>query len=394
MSFGNDTNVLIIEEDEQMQKLLISTFLRLGMDVTLFEDGQNALNFVEENEWYFDLVLVNFNLISNNNSNSNNNISNNNSAKKISAFEICKQLRSKFSKFQLPILIKLPQLNSQYITQSLEMGCNDFIQIPFNNSEFSIKVRNLIEIKKIFAQKKRLESLIDLRTQIFKMNTHDLKNPLSSIFSLSGISIDSFKDNEELSQTFKVIHDASKIMTTLVNQTLEFVTISSEKIKFEKEMVDVVGLVNQIVEINTPLAKEKNQQIIVDYPCEDCIIFSDTGKIYQAVNNVVGNSIKFSPFNKKIWISVKKDTIFNKVQIIVKDEGPGFKKDEVNDVLTKFGKHSATPTGNEISTGLGLLITKQIINLIDGEIYLESEEGKGATFTFEFKTDNYNELEY
>jgi signal transduction histidine kinase len=50
----------------------------------------------------------------------------------------------------------------------------------------------------------------------------------------------------------------------------------------------------------------------------------------------------------------------------------------------KFGKHSSTPTGNEISTGLGLLITKQIINLLHGEIYLESEEGKGAKFILEF----------
>jgi len=224
---------------------------------------------------------------------------------------------------------------------------------------------------------------------VFKMNTHDLKNPLSSIFSLSGIPINSFNDTEEISQTMSVIHNASKIMMSLINNNLEFLNVSSENIQLEKKPIDVVSLINQIVEINNALAKNKFQKIIYTYPNYDCIILSDTSKMYQAINNIVGNAIKFSPFNKNIWIDVTKSD--DKIKIQIKDEGPGFKKDEVDTVLIKFGKHSATPTGDEISTGLGLLITKQIINLSEGEIYLESKEGKGATFTLEFPQAKYYE---
>jgi len=163
--------------------------------------------------------------------------------------------------------------------------------------------------------------------------------------------------------------------------------VTSDTIKLNKESVDIVSLINQVVEINTPLAKKKNQKIIFTYPNTDCVILSDHNKLYQAINNIVGNAIKFSPFDKNIWIAVTKE---ENIKIIIKDEGPGFKKDEVGDVLIKFGKHSATPTGDEISTGLGLLITKQIINLSKGKIYLESEEGKGATFTLEFAGDKLN----
>ena len=228
--------------------------------------------------------------------------------------------------------------------------------------------------------------VITLRTQVFKMNTHDLKNPLSSIFSLSGIPVSSFSDDEEISQTMKVIHNASKIMMSLVNSNLDFLKVTSENIKLEKEPVDVIALINQVVEINNPLAKAKQQNIIYRYPDIDCTIISDHNKLYQAINNIVGNAIKFSPFGKNIWIEVT-NCDNKKIKIVIKDEGPGFEKNEVDTVLIKFGKHSATPTGNEISTGLGLLITKQIINLSHGFIYLESEEGKGATFTLEFPVE-------
>jgi signal transduction histidine kinase len=79
-----------------------------------------------------------------------------------------------------------------------------------------------------------------------------------------------------------------------------------------------------------------------------------------------------------------KDIFDEKISVMIIDEGPGFRKDEVDNVFKNFGKHSATPTGDEISTGLGLMITKQLITLLNGEIFLESEEGKGAKFTLKF----------
>jgi len=304
------------------------------------------------------------------------------------SLNLCQYLRKKYSLFHLPILFTATNTTSQYISFAFEYGCNDFITIPFNNAEFSAKIKALIGIKKLANKEKELMNLIENRTLVFNMNTHDLKNPLSSIFSLSGIPVESFKDNEEISQTLKVIHDASKIMMSLVNENLEYLKISTGSISVENTFIDVVGLINQVVEINRPLAKDKNQQIIFTHSEKDCFIYSDNSKIYRAINNIVSNSIKFSPFNKNIWIEINRNIETNKISIIIKDEGPGFRKDEVDSVFVKFGKHFATPTGNEISTGLGLLITKQIIDHSRGEIKLESEEGKGAKFIIEFNSVN------
>ena len=367
-------NILIIEDKLPMKKILISALAKMKMLSIVVQDFNEAIDIIEQND--ISLVIIDAELEGKN------------------SFEFCKYLRKKYSLYQLPILFTASQAKSQYITFAYEFGCNDFITVPFNNAEFTAKIRTLVGIKKLAEQEKKLINLVETRTQVFKMNTHDLKNPLSSIFSLSGIPIDSFKDAEEISQTLNVVHDASKIMMSLVNQNLEYLNVSSGDIHFENTFVDVIGLISQIVEINRPLASEKKQQIIFDYSDADCFIYSDNSKIYRAINNIVSNAIKFSPLEKRIWIDVSKKVVTNKIIIIIKDEGPGFKKEEVDTVLVKFGKHSATPTGNEISTGLGLLISKQIINLSNGDIKLESEEGKGAKFTIEFNSINPDGLAY
>jgi signal transduction histidine kinase len=371
----NKTNsVLILEDKEPLQRLFSSIFTKNDAKITIANNTTKARNILESENYNFDLVLVDLDTDTD------------------KCYEFCEIIRAQRTILELPVVCYSANSNSQMIGNAFGMGFNDFFVLPFNNIEFNYRIKIILDAKKLSDCVKKLQNTIDIRTQVFKMNTHDLKNPLSSIFSLSGIPISSFNDTEEISQTMEVIHNASKIMMSLINSNLEFLTISSGSIKLEQEPVDIVSLINQIVEMNNPLAKDKKQKIIYTYPDADCIIISDHNKIYRAINNIVGNAIKFSPFEKNIWISINKDNDA-KIRIKIRDEGPGFKKEEVNTVLIKFGKHSATPTGNEISTGLGLLITKQIVTLSGGEIYLESEEGKGAIFTLEFNAEeNYEKI--
>ncbi len=354
-------NIILIENNTNMQRLLTSTFFKMGIEMTAANNIIESNNILNTNDYDLIITMLDDDWTE--------------------CFSFCERIRAKYSMAELPIIGYSSKINPQLVIDALSVGYNDVFSLPFNIVEFKLKIKFLLEVKKISDKVKTQQSIIETRTQVFKMNTHDLKNPLSSIFSLSGIPMSSFNDTDEIAQTMAVIHNASKIMMSLVNSNLEFLNVTSDTIKLNKESVDIVSLINQVVEINTPLAKKKNQKIIFTYPNTDCVILSDHNKLYQAINNIVGNAIKFSPFDKNIWIAVTKE---ENIKIIIKDEGPGFKKDEVGDVLIKFGKHSATPTGDEISTGLGLLITKQIINLSKGKIYLESEEGKGATFTLEF----------
>ena len=364
---ADDHIILLIEKDDDMKRFLIFAFIKNGIRVIVARDTLEAKSILENENYKFDAVITNLDV------------------ELTKCLQFCELIRSQYTSLELPFIGYTSNANSQMISNIFSLGYNDFFSLPFNPVEFNHRMKIILEAKKLKDTNKKLRNLIDIRTQVFKMNTHDLKNPLSSIFSLSGIPVSSFNDAEEISETFNVIHNASKIMMSLVNANLDFFNVTSDTITLKKDTVDVIGIINQVIEINTPLANNKKQKIIYNYPNTNCVIKSDTSKLYQAINNIVSNAIKFSPFEKNIWIDVSKD---EKAKIIIKirDEGPGFKKEEIDTVLIKFGKHSATPTGDEISTGLGLLITKQIVNLSNGDIYLESEEGKGTTFTLEFPT--------
>jgi signal transduction histidine kinase len=274
--------VLLVSGDVNLKKLLIPYFVKMEISIVVSSSIEEANEVLIANQYDFHLLILTMQ----------NQVD--------SAVNFISRLRKKHSKSDLPIMYLTSASRNQILSKVFESGCNELLPIPYNTVEFNSKVNSLIELKKLQNMKNELHNLVNVRTKVFRMNTHDLKNPLSSIFSLSGIPIDSFSDKEEISQTFEIIHNAAKIMMSLVNANLEFVNVSSTDIKVEKEQTDIISIVNQIIEINNPLAAKKDQKIIYNYPDMDCNIVTDPNKLYQALNNIIGNAIKFSPIGKKI----------------------------------------------------------------------------------------------
>jgi DNA-binding response OmpR family regulator len=117
----NEDNILIIEDKLQMKKLLIATFTKMQILATVTQDINDAVDIIENNN--ISLVVIDAELDSKN------------------ALDYCKQLRKKYSLYQLPILFIATHTTSQHITFAYEYGCNDFITVPFNNTEFVAKIR-------------------------------------------------------------------------------------------------------------------------------------------------------------------------------------------------------------------------------------------------------------
>ncbi len=141
-------------------------------------------------------------------------------------------------------------------------------------------------------------------------------------------------------------------------------------------------LVEEVIEQNQINAEKKGQtietQIAKDVPAN-----LDPLKTYQIVDNILNNAVKYSPKNSRIKVSLSIEKKQNIIRIT--DFGPGFTKEEYSKLFLKFSRLNVKPTGNEISTGLGLFISKRLIELQEGNIFAESEgKNKGSTFTIEF----------
>jgi signal transduction histidine kinase len=113
---------------------------------------------------------------------------------------------------------------------------------------------------------------------------------------------------------------------------------------------------------------------------------SDELLLSQIIDNILSNAIKFTPPGKEVFIDLMKAG--GRVIIKIKDQGPGFSENDKKVMFGKFAKLSARPTGGELSTGLGLSIVKKLVEMLDGSIKVESEEGNGAEFILVFSNTN------
>jgi two-component system sensor histidine kinase/response regulator len=126
-------------------------------------------------------------------------------------------------------------------------------------------------------------------------------------------------------------------------------------------------------------ARRKKLEIQADFPAEAVAALADVSALNQVLDNLVSNALKFSPPNKRIFVSVR--PAGNRAECIIRDEGPGFTIEDKEMMFHRYGRLSARPTGSEPSTGLGLSIVRKLVLAMDGELLFESVPGNGATFT-------------
>lgn len=225
------------------------------------------------------------------------------------------------------------------------------------------------------------------KTQMLSMASHDLKNPLSNMILLSQFLLKDLPENSTAKEYAGDILIVSRQMLNLVYDLLDTAARDMEKKQMDVhyESVNMYGLVTEIISYHAAQAEQKQQQIIVD--CEaDCWVDGDYKRLPQVIDNLLSNAIKYSPLGKRIWVSLEKS--HDTVRFSVRDEGPGMSEEDRNKMFGFFQRLSARPTGGESSSGVGLAIVKQIVELHKGIIVVKSAVGEGTEFIVELPLKN------
>ena len=257
-----------------------------------------------------------------------------------------------------------------------EQASTKFDEITRLNNE-------LVTLQRELNQKnKELERLNQLKNQFLGMASHDLRNPLSVIGSYCEFLIDEAADvlNEEHFEFVEEIHSTSQFMLNVVNDLLDVSTIESGNLNLTLFWIDPTEFVRHLVKTNQTLASKK--QITIEFQHEVGVpkLYFDKQKVEQVVNNLISNAVKYSDKGNQVVVNLSS---FEKgILVSVDDEGPGIPKDEQSKLFKPFSTTSVQSTGGEKSTGLGLMISRRIVEGHHGRIWVESELGKGASFKF------------
>jgi signal transduction histidine kinase len=236
----------------------------------------------------------------------------------------------------------------------------------------------------------RLREIAELREEFLALTTHDLRSPLTVI---SGV-ISFFTSGRlgELSPEQKnmvgMMERNTQNLIELVNDLLDAAKLESGSLQLEFAPTDLRALIHEICEPLEPLAREKGITLTQDVPAELPPAQADRPKLRRVIVNLLSNALKFTP--KGGHVTVRAEQVGAQMRVSVADTGVGIAAADIPLLFDKYEQARHRATRGEKGTGLGLYITRQLVELHGGRIHVESEVGRGSTFSFTLSVEGIN----
>lgn len=224
----------------------------------------------------------------------------------------------------------------------------------------------------------QLQEAVEEKSKLLGVAAHDLKNPLFGIRALAEVLLERDEVNGKIERKLDLIRQSADDTLRLINDLLASAA-SSGQATLDYEVIDLAGLAEWVVHSFRPQAERKNQTIRCNVPDGACLVEGDKRKIRESMNNLISNAIKYSEVGAPIDVRVQRSE--EEVLFSVVDEGPGLSAEDQQRLFAPFQRLTPEPTGDEGSSGLGLYIVKQIVELHEGDVWVDSSVGKGSTFT-------------
>jgi signal transduction histidine kinase len=250
----------------------------------------------------------------------------------------------------------------------------------FNEMLEQIEQQNLA----LVLAKDQAESSAKVKEQFLANISHEIRTPMNAIVGMSNL-LNQTLLNDDQEEYVKYIRKASDNLLVLINDILDFSKLEAGRIEFEKIEFDLFATINEVKQILHFKAKEKNLEINIDIdPDAPEFVIGDKFRLNQVMLNLVGNGIKFTD-KGSISIEVRKiddNDRYTNLLFSVIDTGIGISPDKIKTIFTSFSQASTDTTRKYGGTGLGLTISKQLVELQGGKMYVYSKVNEGSNFSF------------
>lgn len=224
------------------------------------------------------------------------------------------------------------------------------------------------------------------KTDFLSRMSHDIRTPMNAIIGMTAIAQAHIDDGARVDDCLKKIEVSGRYLLSLINEVLDMSKIESGKFVLAEENINISDLIETIMEIIRPVIKAKKHELKVDiFDIKHENVIGDSTRIQQAFVNILSNSVKYTPEGGHIEFIMREKPIHqNKIgcyEFVFRDDGIGMTKEFLEKIYEPFERATDVRLVKESGTGLGMSITKNIIEMMDGDISVESEVGKGTVFT-------------
>jgi PAS domain S-box-containing protein len=254
---------------------------------------------------------------------------------------------------------------------------NEALQVANEQLESKVAERT----RELETANERLTELDRLKSEFLATMSHELRTPLNSIIGFVGILLMGLPGeiNEEQRKQLQMVKSSATLLLGLINDLLDLSRIESGNMELYRQQFSAQEVLDEVCKSLMPLIEQKQLELHKSAPTESVQIFSDRKRFYQIVLNLLNNAVKFTERGR---VDVHLHATEDFISVAIRDTGIGIKQENMGLLFTAFRQVDGSARRNYEGSGLGLHLCRKLLDLLGGDIEVESQFGKGSCFTF------------